>query len=161
MAKMFQQQLIHQHKNDSLTPQKRILIVNYEDDVNFVLKLVLEEEKTYDDRMADRESRFKVDCLNNPYSTLQSFKHGLYDLVIIGVMMPGMNGFELSKELRKIDETVKICFLTAGEVPSNFRGYDPLCTAGEEEEEDKYHYKFITLPIQNKDLLEHLEGIIA
>jgi CheY-like chemotaxis protein len=155
-----QQHLIQQYKHYSLTSVKRILIVNYEDDVNFALKLVLEQEKACEDGVADRKSRFKVDCLNNPYSTLQSFKNGLYDLIIIGVMMPGMNGFELSKKLRRIDENVKICFLTAGDIPSNFRGYAPSYTAGRGGGEEKQHDKFITLPIENKNLLEHLEGIL-
>ena len=154
-----QQQLIQQYKHDSLTSPIRILIVNYEDDVNFALKLVLEEEKAYEVGIADNKSLFKVDCLNNPFSALQSFKNGLYDLIIIGVLMPGMNGFELSKELRRIDKNVKICFLTAGEIPNNFRGYSQLRTAGGLGEE-KHNDKFITLPIQNKDLLEQLEGVL-
>jgi CheY-like chemotaxis protein len=154
-----QQQLIQQYKHDSLTSPIRILIVNYEDDVNFALKLVLEEEKACEVDIADKKSLFKVDCLNNPFSTLQSFKNGLYDLIIIGVVMPGMNGFELSKELRKIDKSVRICFLTAGEIPNNFRGYSQLYTAGGLGEE-KHNDKFITLPIQNKDLLEQLEAVL-
>jgi CheY-like chemotaxis protein len=68
-----------------------------------------------------------------------------------------MNGFELSRELRR-DKNVKICFLTAGEIPNNFRGYSQLRTAGGLGEE-KHNDKFITLPIQNKDLLEQLEGV--
>jgi hypothetical protein len=73
-----QQQLIQHYKLDSLTSPIRILIVNYEDDVNFALKLVLEE--AYEDGIADKKNQFKVDCLNNPFSTLQGYKNGLYDL---------------------------------------------------------------------------------
>jgi CheY-like chemotaxis protein len=150
------QELIQQYKDSSLiTTRKRILIVNYEDDVNFALKLVLEEQ-TYKGDIADKKNRFKVDCLNDPFLALRSFKKGIYDLIIIGVMMPRMNGFELSKELRRIDENVKICFLTTGQIPSNFCGYSSLCTGSEEHNHDE----FISLPIENKDLVERLEGIL-
>ena len=44
--------------------------------------------------------------------------------------MPQMNGFVLAKEIRKIDDKVKICFLTAGEIPSKVR-FDKLSIQGE------------------------------
>src|ERR687886_394710 len=87
-----QLQLLHQYKKSyTHTPTKRILIVNYEYDVNFALKLVLEEENS-----------FHVDSFNDPISALNNFKKGFYDLLIIGVVMPYMNGFELSKQKTKI-----------------------------------------------------------
>jgi DNA-binding response OmpR family regulator len=44
---------------------------------------------------------------------LQNFNTGLYDLAILDVKMPVMNGFGLYQEIRKFDDKVKICFLTA------------------------------------------------
>ncbi|MFL6370252.1 MAG: hypothetical protein ACJ72F_05410 [Nitrososphaeraceae archaeon] len=38
-----------------------------------------------------------------------------------------MNGFVLSEEIKMIDDKVKICFLTAGEIPSKVR-FDTLYT---------------------------------
>ena len=140
-----QLQLLHQYKKSyTHTPTKRILIVNYEDDVNFALKLVLEEENS-----------FHVDSFNDPISALNNFKKGFYDLLIIGVVMPYMNGFELSKQIRKIDDNVKICFLIAGEIPSKVR-FDTLSGQGEE----GYQDKFIKLPIENKVLIEQIDRII-
>jgi two-component SAPR family response regulator len=55
---------------------------------------------------------------NDPISALNNFKNRSYDLLIIEVVMPEMNGFELAKQIRKIDDKVKICFLIAGEIPS-------------------------------------------
>jgi DNA-binding response OmpR family regulator len=52
---------------------------------------------------------------------LNSFEKGLYDLLLIAVVMPRMNGFELAKEIRKLDYKVKICFLIAGEIPGKVR----------------------------------------
>jgi two-component system catabolic regulation response regulator CreB/two-component system response regulator ChvI len=47
---------------------------------------------------------------------LENYQEGLYDLIIIDIVMPKMDGFKLYKELRKKDKNVKVCFLTAGEM---------------------------------------------
>src|SRR6187397_3039143 len=59
------------------------------------------------------------DASNNPVKTLSKFKPGVYDLLVIDIKMPKMNGFELYKEIRKIDDNVKVCFLTAFEIHYN------------------------------------------
>jgi CheY-like chemotaxis protein len=41
---------------------------------------------------------------------------GIYDLLMLDIKMPNMNGFELYREIKKIDDKVKVCFLTAGEM---------------------------------------------
>lgn len=56
---------------------------------------------------------FKVDAFTNSLIALQNFKTGLYDFAILDVKMPVMNGLELYQEIRKLDDKVKICFLTA------------------------------------------------
>ena len=80
---------------------KRILVVDDEHDINLTLKFVLEGND------------FKVDSFTNPLVALQNFKSGLYDLVVLDIKMPIMNGFGLYQAIRKLDEKVKICFLTA------------------------------------------------
>ena len=47
---------------------------------------------------------------------LSNFKDDLYDLVILDINIPKMNGYELYKEIRKIDNKVKVCFLSASEI---------------------------------------------
>ena len=47
---------------------------------------------------------------------LSQFKPSFYDLLLIDINMPDMNGFELCTEILKIDVNVKICFMSAGEV---------------------------------------------
>jgi two-component system, OmpR family, response regulator ChvI len=53
------------------------------------------------------------------YSTIEralmNFKPCFYDLVILDVIMPKMEGFDLYNELKKLDRNVKVCFLTASE----------------------------------------------
>jgi two-component SAPR family response regulator len=59
---------------------------------------------------------FVVDTFNDPQEALSNFKAGLYDLLLIDVKMPKMNGFELYREIEKIDNKAKVCFITAFEV---------------------------------------------
>jgi CheY-like chemotaxis protein len=47
---------------------------------------------------------------------LSSIKPGLYDLILIDIMMPNMDGFVLYDRLKTLDPGVKTCFLTASEM---------------------------------------------
>ena len=145
-----QLQLVQKYKSAA---RKSILIVNHEDDVSFALKLVLEEEGGQ--VLYNKMNCFQVDSFNDSILALNNFEKGLYDLLIIAVVMPMMNGFELAKEIRKIDDKVKICFLIAGEIPSKVR-FDASSSSGQEE---GYLDKFIRLPIENKDLIEQIGRI--
>jgi CheY-like chemotaxis protein len=62
------------------------------------------------------EGGFDVDAFTDPKLALSSFKPGLYNLVLIDIMMPEMDGFELYERLKKLDPDVKMCFLTASEM---------------------------------------------
>ena len=84
--------------------KKRILLVDDEHDITFALSIALEN------------SGFIVDTFNDPQEALSNFKAGLYDLLLIDIKMPKMNGFELYKEMEKIDNKAKVCFITAFEV---------------------------------------------
>lgn len=83
---------------------KRILIVDDEIDITAPLKLGL------------ARLGYQVDTYNLPDEALSHFKRDMYDIVILDIRMPKMNGFQLYRELRKKDEKVKIWFLTAFEV---------------------------------------------
>jgi two-component system, OmpR family, response regulator ChvI len=83
---------------------KRIAVVDDEPDITTVLKRGLEHHG------------FAVDAFNDPQAALESFKPGHYDLMIIDIRMPKLNGFDLYRELRKKDGGVKVCFLTAFEI---------------------------------------------
>ena len=83
---------------------KRILIVDDEMDITTVYTLGLQD------------NGFKVDAFNDPLQALSDFKSGTYDFVLIDYKMPKMDGFKLYHEIRKIDDRVKICFITAFDV---------------------------------------------
>jgi two-component system catabolic regulation response regulator CreB/two-component system response regulator ChvI len=84
--------------------KKRILLVDDEHDITFAFRIGLEN------------NGFAVDTFNDPEEALSNFKAGLYDLLLIDVKMPKMNGFELYREIEKIDNKAKVCFITAFEV---------------------------------------------
>jgi|SRR5579884_889834 DNA-binding response OmpR family regulator len=83
---------------------KRVAIVDDEADITTVLKRGLEQHG------------FEVDAYNDPQMTLEYFKPNYYDLMIIDIRMPKLNGFDLYREIRKKDSNVKVCFLTAFEI---------------------------------------------
>ena len=122
---------------------KRVLIVDDEPDVNLAVKIVLEE------------NGFEVNTFTDPFLALENFrkKAGMYDLLILDIKMPDMNGFELYKQIKKIDDKVKVCFLTAGEMDyKQFRKeLSPVL--------DKNCY--IQKPIETETLIKRLNRIIA
>ena len=85
-------------------PRNRILIVDDEPDVALVLKLGLEA------------NGFVVETYNDPLKALSDFRANSYDLLLLDIKMPKMNGFELYSKLQPIDHNVKICFITAFEL---------------------------------------------
>ena len=99
--------------------QSKVLIADGEPDINMSFKLTLEG------------AIFIVDVYNDPLIALSKFKPSYYDLVILDIKMQKMNGFELYTEIQKIDNQVKVCFITAGEIQHN----DVRKGKGKEEEE--------------------------
>jgi two-component system catabolic regulation response regulator CreB/two-component system response regulator ChvI len=80
------------------------MIVDDEEDITSILKKGLEKYG------------FVVTTFNEPLIALSSFKGGDYDMLLLDIKMPNMDGFELYQKLQGIDSKVKICFMTAFEV---------------------------------------------
>jgi two-component system, OmpR family, response regulator ChvI len=112
---------------------KRIMIVDPSDDVNLTFKIVLSE--------SDR--RLRVQSFTDPVDALREFRPDFYHLVIIDILLPKMNGFELYDKLRSLDSKVKICFMTTGSEIFLFPELDPNC--------------IIRKPIANEDLLKQVQ----
>ena len=56
---------------------------------------------------------FEVDCYTNPVEAVQDFKPGTYDLALVDVLMPILQGGMVAESLRNIDPKIMICFITA------------------------------------------------
>jgi two-component system catabolic regulation response regulator CreB/two-component system response regulator ChvI len=105
-------------KSQSITSEKlssfakRILIVDDDPDITFTFKKGLEAEN---EKNGSNKVFFKVNSYNDPLLALSEFKPDLYDLILIDINMPQMNGIELSNKILELDANVKICLVTAGE----------------------------------------------
>ena len=82
--------------------KKRILVVDDEKDNAAVFSIALEDTEL-----------FAVDSFTDPISALSSFKSNTYDLAILDIKIPKMNGYELYEKMKNIDHKIKVCFLTA------------------------------------------------
>jgi CheY-like chemotaxis protein len=118
---------------------KRILVVDDEPDVNITLRKVLEK------------NGFIVDSYENPFLALDNFKPHYYDLLILDIKMPEMNGFTSSREIKKLDGKMKVYFLTAGEMcPGAYSDIFSSLPAN----------CFIRKPITNEELLKHIDEVM-
>ena len=82
---------------------KVVLIVDDDPDMTSVFGLGLQDEG------------FEVYTFNDPLVALSQFRPNFYDLLLVDINMPKMNGIDLSRRLLESDSNVKICFITAGE----------------------------------------------
>ena len=115
---------------------KKIMVVDDETDVLSIVGIVLEE------------NGFEVDTFEDPVVALKSYRAGVYDLLILDIKMPEMDGFELYDRIKKIDDNAKVCFLTASEMYyKNSRKLDKDL--------------LIQKPIANEDLVEEISKILS
>ena len=117
------------------------MVVDDEPDIAFTLQAGLED------------GGFNVDAFIDPELVLSSFKPGLYDLLLIDIMMPKMDGFVLYERLKAIDPGVKICFLTASEMyHEEMRGVEH-CALNKD--------LFLQKPISTDDLVKEINNKIS
>lgn len=82
----------------------KILVIDDDQDITISFKETLENNGS-----------FSVHTYNDPQQALSEFKAGLYDLLLLDIRMPYLNGFELYRKMREIDHETKVCFITAYE----------------------------------------------
>jgi DNA-binding response OmpR family regulator len=121
--------------------KKKVLIVDDEPDVSTVLKKVFEQ------------SGFNADSYDDPILALENFKAGSYDLLLLDIKMPEMDGFHLYQEMKKIDSKVKVCFLTASEMYYERFRKEQFSAIDKD--------LFVRKPIGNEDLIKKINTIIS
>jgi two-component system chemotaxis response regulator CheY len=83
---------------------------------NDVTFLVIDDSEQHRDvlsYMLRKEGFFKVHAAENGPKGIELFKTVKPDIVFLDIMMPGMDGIETLRELKKIDSTATIVILTA------------------------------------------------
>jgi len=124
---------------DSQGQSKRILLVDDNSDVAFTLRLGLENV----------DATMKVYSYDNPVKALADFEPNFYDLLLVDVNMPLMNGFELCQKLLQKDINIRVCFMTSGELNMDaVREVHPLKSIG----------CFIKKPISSDALLKRIRA---
>ena len=126
-----------------MSEEKKILVVDDEPDASIFT-------------MGLEDGGFKVDSFTDPLLALSAFKEDRrrkYDLLILDIKMPDMNGFELYEQIKKIDSKVQVCFLTAfGEgYTEEFKKMFPSSSLG---------VSFIRKPIRVDDLVKRVKEMI-
>ena len=120
----------------------KILLVDDEPDITFTLKYILEDYG------------FKVNCFNDPLLALKSYINNFYDLIILDIKMPKIDGFELYTKIREQDHKVKVCFLTA------ISAFDDERKVVSRISKIIGIECFIQKPLKNDDLLRKLVSLI-
>ena len=126
--------------NKTNKTNKRILIVDDEPDLTKLCILTLEHYG------------YKVDAFNDPQEALSKFRPGSYDLIILDIKMPKMDGFELYQEIKKKDNNVKFCFLTASELYYEEFRKKEFCALDKD--------LFLRKPIDNEQLANKVNKMI-
>jgi DNA-binding response OmpR family regulator len=129
------------------TKKKRILLVDDEHDNSSLFRVALEDDG------------FDIDVFNDPILALSAFSSDHYDLLILDIKMPKMNGYELYEKIRKIDDKVKVCFLTAS-VDGYREEYRPSF-ASFRSSSSSDDIPFLVKPIAIDDLVKKVNEIIA
>ena len=91
---------------------KTIFVIDDDKNITSTVKSSLESENN----SPSNRIFFQVDTHNFPLIALSEFKPHFYDLLLIDVEMPKMNGFDLSSKIVELDANPKICFMSAAEV---------------------------------------------
>jgi DNA-binding response OmpR family regulator len=100
-----------QESKEILSPfTKQILIVDDDPDITYTFKKAFEEAN----RIGGNKTSFHVNAYNDPLVALSEFKHDFYDLLLIDINMPKMNGFDFCVKIFEVDLNPKVCFMSSG-----------------------------------------------
>jgi DNA-binding response OmpR family regulator len=105
-----EEQQFQQEEEAKLSPiTKRILIVDDEPDVTITFKKAFEEAN----QISGNKISFHVNTYNDPLLALSELKPDFYDLMLVDINMPKMNGFDFCVRVFEVDLNPKVCFISS------------------------------------------------
>ena len=119
---------------------KRILVIDDDEAVRKLFLLSLEE------------TGYSVYTVSSGMEGIKALKEGKYDLIFLDLKMPGMDGVETLRELRKIDRDVPVYIITAF--------HDEFFTQLKKAEEDGMDFDVLRKPFDRKQLITATKGIL-
>jgi len=118
--------------------RNKLLIVDDNPDIITTFKLALENKG------------YVIDSFTDPLKVISNFKNDTYDFVLLDIVMPDMDGFELYEELKKIDPAVRVCFMTAYDV-----NYESLNAIFESPDVEGAYFK---KPVEINELIKYIDN---
>lgn len=115
----------------------KILVIDDEEDITSSVKKGL------------KNHGFEVDAYTEPLEALSDFRPNVYDLSLVDFRMPKMDGFDVYREIKRKDNDIKICFLTAYE--THFDEFKKLVPNSD-------HQCFIRKPVTIRYLISHVKS---
>ena len=112
--------------------------------------LLVEDEKRMAQALCEilRQEKYEVDHFANGLDGLAAIESEIYDIIVLDVMLPGMNGFEIAKKARQNGVKTPILMLTAkAELDDKVEGLD----SGADD--------YLTKPFMTKELLARLRAL--
>ena len=113
--------------------------------------LLVEDEKRMSEALCEilRQEKYDVDAFSDGISGLDAARSGIYDLLILDVMLPGINGFDIARTSRKEGIQTPILMLTAkADTDDKVIGLD----SGADD--------YLTKPFETKELLARVRALL-
>ena len=94
---------------------KQVLVIDDDLDSAIAIRTCLESYFKKDDHGSEFQG-MEVTMYSNPVTAIVEFKPYYYDLVLVDINMPTVNGYELVEKIIKLDLNIKVCFMSSGEL---------------------------------------------
>ena len=113
--------------------------------------LLVEDEKRMSEALCEilRQEKYDTDAFADGISGLDAARSGIYDLLILDVMLPGINGFDIARTVRRGGIQAPILMLTArADTDDKVSGLD----SGADD--------YLTKPFETKELLARVRALL-
>lgn len=118
---------------------KKIAII---DDEHEILEIL--------EKFLGRSEKFKIETFSDPECVLETLKNGAYDLVLLDIMMPQLNGLDVLEEVKNASPNTKVIMMTA------YSSIDKVIKSNKVGAEDYLTKPFVSLRDVENKVFDHL-----